>query len=245
VQPPGSSGSVQVSKTPSNRGSEDSIDSDDDVEVRTDEICDDDEDMVLIRNGGAGIPIGPNGVPRPLLPPIAPEHAGRKCLVLDLDETLVHSNFRAIPDPDFIVPVEIEHHWHNMYVQKRPGVDEFLRQMGQIYEVVVYTASLSAYADPVMDHLDLYKAITHRLFRESCYRFKGNYVKDLSQLGRPIADTIIIDNSPASYIFHPNNAVPISSWFNDPHDTELTDLCPFLYDLTDTKDVRSALSPDL
>jgi RNA polymerase II subunit A small phosphatase-like protein len=72
-----------------------------------------------------------------------------------------------------------------------------------------------------------------------------HFFQDLSQLGRPIADTIIIDNSPASYIFHPNNAVPISSWFNDPHDTELTDLCPFLYDLTDTKDVRSALGPDL
>lgn len=34
-------------------------------------------------------------MPRPLLPPIAPEHIGRKCLVLDLDETLVHSNFRV------------------------------------------------------------------------------------------------------------------------------------------------------
>ena len=43
-------------------------------------------------------------------------------------------------------------------------------------------------------------------------------------------DTIILDNSPASYIFHPHNAVPVSSWFNDPHDTELMDLCPFLAD---------------
>lgn len=30
-----------------------------------------------------------------LLPPIAPEHKGRKCLVLDLDETLVHSSFKV------------------------------------------------------------------------------------------------------------------------------------------------------
>ncbi|OJA16808.1 hypothetical protein AZE42_04767 [Rhizopogon vesiculosus] len=240
VQPPGSSLAVQVSKTSSNHQSEDSTDSDDDVEVNTDEICDD-EDMILIRNGGAGIPIG--SASRFLI--YSPVHAGRKCLVLDLDETLVHSNFRAIPDPDFIVPVEIENRWHNMYVQKRPGVDEFLRQMGEMYEVVVYTASLSAYADPVMDHLDIYKAVSYRLFRESCYRFRGNYVKDLSQLGRPMADTIIIDNSPASYIFHPTNAVPISSWFNDPHDSELTDLCPFLIDLADAKDVRDVLSPDL
>ena len=30
-----------------------------------------------------------------LLPPILPEHKGRKCLVLDLDETLVHSSFKV------------------------------------------------------------------------------------------------------------------------------------------------------
>jgi RNA polymerase II subunit A small phosphatase-like protein len=36
-----------------------------------------------------------DGKPCPLLPPIAPKHVGKKCLVLDLDETLVHSNFRV------------------------------------------------------------------------------------------------------------------------------------------------------
>jgi RNA polymerase II subunit A small phosphatase-like protein len=65
--------------------------------------------------------------------------------------------------------------------------------------------------------------------------------QDLSQLGRPISDTIILDNSPASYIFHPHNAVPVSSWFNDPHDAELTDLIPFLADLTGVSDVRGIL----
>ncbi len=141
-----------------------------------------------------------------------------------------------IQNADFIVPVEIDGTVHNVYVIKRPGVDEFMRQMGLIYEVVVFTASLSKYADPVLDMLDIHTAVRHRLFRESCYNHKGNYVKDLSQLGRDIGDTIIIDNSPASYIFHPNNAVPISSWFNDPHDTELTDLCPFLADLAGVDD---------
>ena len=39
--------------------------------------------------------------------------------------------------------MEIEYHWHNVYVIKRPGVDNFLKKMGEIYEVVVFTASLS------------------------------------------------------------------------------------------------------
>ncbi|KAJ7188337.1 protein phosphatase, partial [Mycena filopes] len=147
-----------------------------------------------------------------------------------------------IPQPDYIVPVEIEFHWHHFHVLKRPGVEDFLKEMGKIYEVVVFTASLSKYADPVLDKLDTHQAVAHRLYRESCFSHKGNYVKDLSQLGRPIADTIILDNSPASYIFHPNNAVPVSSWFNDPHDVELTDLIPFLADLTSVPDVRGILN---
>ncbi|CAJ0765855.1 6366_t:CDS:2, partial [Entrophospora sp. SA101] len=176
-----------------------------------------------------------------LLAPIGSEHMGRKCLVLDLDETLVHSSFKMISQADFVVPVEIENQIHNVYVIKRPGVDRFLKKMGELYEVVVFTASLSKYADPVLDMLDIHRVVKYRLFRESCYNHKGNYVKDLSQLGRELRDTIIIDNSPASYIFHPKNAVPISSWFNDPHDTELLDLIPFLEDLTAVDDVTMVL----
>ncbi|KAJ9055583.1 hypothetical protein DSO57_1002059 [Entomophthora muscae] len=176
-----------------------------------------------------------------LLPSISEEHQGRKCLVLDLDETLVHSSFKLIDHPDFIVPVEIDNQIHNVYVAKRPGVDEFLKKVGEIYEVVVFTASLSKYADPVLDMLDIHKVVKHRLFRESCYNHNGNYVKDLSQLGRDLRHAIIIDNSPTSYIFHPANAVPITTWFNDLHDTELLDLIPFLTDLSNVDDVTKVL----
>ncbi|KAJ3827980.1 NIF-domain-containing protein [Lentinula raphanica] len=251
VQPPGSTGEPLV------RTITQDSDEDTDGSHFTEEqdygqllLAEQAEEERLIRNGGSGIPIGPDGVPMPLLPPIAPEHAGRKCLVLDLDETLVHSSFKPIPQPDFIVPVEIESHWHHFHVLKRPGVDLFLKEMGEKYEIVVFTASLSKYADPVLDQLDESKVVAHRLFRESCFSHKGNYVKarlnlqlqDLSQLGRPIADTIILDNSPASYIFHPTNAVPVSSWFNDPHDAELTDMIPFLVDMTTVQDVRAILN---
>ncbi|CAO3676297.1 unnamed protein product [Umbelopsis vinacea] len=178
---------------------------------------------------------------KPLLPPLANEHEDRKCLVLDLDETLIHSSFKFISNPDYIVPVEIENQYHNVYVLKRPGVDEFLRKMGELYEIVVFTASVAKYADPVLDILDIHKVISHRLCRDSCYNHKGNYVKDLSQLGRDLSSTLILDNSPASYIFHTSNAVPVSTWFNDPHDTELTDLIGFLTDLTAVDDVTQVL----
>ncbi|RUS31501.1 HAD-like domain-containing protein [Jimgerdemannia flammicorona] len=201
---------------------------------------------IVTAHDGSQTPISlgpqtPEPEPQWLLKPLALEDTGRKCLVLDLDETLVHSSFKIIHQADFIVPVEIDNQVHNVYVIKRPGVDTFLKKMGEIYEIVVFTASLSKYADPVLDMLDIHRVVKHRLFRESCFNHKGNYVKDLSQLGRDLKDTIILDNSPASYIFHPTNAVPISSWFNDPHDTELLDLIPFLDDLTTVEDVTKVL----
>jgi RNA polymerase II subunit A small phosphatase-like protein len=173
----------------------------------------------------------PDTPQRALLPAIRPEHAGRKCLVLDLDETLVHSSFKLLHQADFTIPVEIEGTFHNVYVIKRPGVDQFMKRVGELYEVVVFTASVSKYGDPLLDQLDVHKVVHHRLFRESCYNHQGNYVKDLSQIGRDLKDTIIIDNSPTSYIFHPQHAVPISSWFSDAHDNELLDLIPVLEDL--------------
>ncbi|POS86257.1 hypothetical protein EPUL_004162, partial [Erysiphe pulchra] len=160
-----------------------------------------------------------------LLPPIEPHFKGKKCLVLDLDETLV------LNQADFTIPVEIEGQFHNVYVIKRPGVDEFMKRVGELYEVVVFTASVSKYGDPLLDQLDIHHVVHHRLFRESCFNHQGNYVKDLSQVGRDLRETIIIDNSPTSYIFHPQHAVPISSWFSDAHDNELLDLIPVLEDL--------------
>lgn len=50
---------------------------------------------------------------------------------------------QSIQQADYVVPVEIEYNWHNVYVIKRPGVDNFLKKMGEIYEIVVFTASLS------------------------------------------------------------------------------------------------------
>ncbi|KAK2834953.1 hypothetical protein FQN49_006749 [Arthroderma sp. PD_2] len=166
-----------------------------------------------------------------LLPPIQDHFNGKKCLVLDLDETLVHSSFKVLDKADFTIPVEIEGQYHNIYVIKRPGVDQFMKRVGELYEVVVFTASVSKYGDPLLDKLDIHKVVHHRLFRDSCYNHQGNYVKDLSQVGRDLKETIIIDNSPTSYIFHPKHAIPISSWFSDAHDNELLDLIPVLEDL--------------
>jgi len=66
-------------------------------------------------------------------------------------------------------------------------------------------------------------------------------VKDLSRLARELNGTIIIDNSPASYLMHPECAIPITSWYDDMDDTELYLLTPILESLSKLDDVRTVI----
>nr|XP_058908136.1 carboxy-terminal domain RNA polymerase II polypeptide A small phosphatase 1 isoform X2 [Kogia breviceps] len=174
-------------------------------------VCRDDGEA-LPAHSGAPLLVEENGaVPKTpvqyLLPEAKAQDSDKICVVIDLDETLVHSSFKPVNNADFIIPVEIDGVVHQVYVLKRPHVDEFLQRMGELFECVLFTASLAKYADPVADLLDKWGAFRARLFRESCVFHRGNYVKDLSRLGRDLRRVLILDNSPASYVFHPDNAV--------------------------------------
>lgn len=180
-----------------------------------------------------------------LLPPLQARLKGRKCLVLDLDETLIHSSFKVLNQADFTIPLNIRGQYHDAYVVKRPGIDQFLKRMGELFEVVIFSEKASSYVNPIIDQLDIFQVVNHRLFRESChwdyYQSEpdddddddGLYFKDLSRLGRDLTSIIMLDNSPTSYRFHPQHAVPISSWFSDAHDNELLEIIPVLEDLAD------------
>ena len=79
------------------------------------------------------------------------------------------------------------------------------------------------------------------MFRESCLLVEGNYLKDLNVLGRNLATSVLVDNSPHAFGYQVDNGIPIESWFDDPHDTELLKLEQFLETLHGVHDVRAVV----
>ena len=174
---------------------------------------------------------------------LPPSLTKKKTLVLDLDETLVHSQFGAFNIPsDVVINIEIENELHEIHVLIRPGVKEFLEKMSKLYEIVIFTASISKYAGPLLDILDKEKFCSFRLFREHCTLINSSFVKDLKKLGRDLKNIIIVDNSPLAYLLNSDNGLPILTWFDDKYDQELYKITPVLEFLSEVPDVREYIN---
>lgn len=175
-----------------------------------------------------------------VLPPQRPEHRGKRTLLLDLDETLVHchpSPVPGAPPPALHTRIEAGAMILDAHVYVRPFTQLALEVFSHLFEVVIFTASASVYADRVLDFLDPDgRRIHYRLYRQHCTEIYGGHFKDLRRLGRRLDDCILVDNSPLALGLIPDNGIPVSSWFGDDlEDSELLDLIRLLEMCTDSQ----------
>ena len=169
-----------------------------------------------------------------------------KTLVIDLDETLVHSYFNMYPPRKSEISFEILLDNKNVQVHTliRPGAVEFLEKMSEIFEIIIFTASLSMYALPIINYIDKGNKCEFKLFREHCSMFNNGFIKDLKKLSRDLNNLILLDNNPNSYFLNKENGFPIKSWIDDLSDNELFKIIPYLEFLGNeyVKDVRTILT---
>ncbi|KAF1318394.1 Nuclear lim factor interactor-interacting protein hyphal form, partial [Globisporangium splendens] len=153
--------------------------------------------------------------PRPVVLPAKSAHAPKISLV----------NFNGVE--------------YTVKVKKRPHMEYFLKRVSQLFEVVVFTASHRAYAETLLNLIDPHRnLIKYRLYREDCLDVYGNYLKDLTVLGRNLSKVLLVDNSPHAFGYQVSNGIPIETWYDDEADDELLNLLPFLESLVDVDDVR-------
>lgn len=192
----------------------------------------------------------PNGLPANMPPPMPisqePPYSPasgqiRKTVIFDLDETLIHCNEDQNGPCDLRVPVIFPTGEKIMAgINIRPHSKDVLEELANHFEIVIFTASHSCYANPVVDFFDEKKIISARLFRENCSQVaEGLYTKDLSVVrNRDLRNVVLIDNAVYSFILNLNNGIPIIPYYNNKKDTELLKLRDFLMELKNLDDVR-------
>ncbi|KAL0362917.1 UNVERIFIED_CONTAM: Mitochondrial import inner membrane translocase subunit TIM50 [Sesamum calycinum] len=172
-----------------------------------------------------------------LLPDLHPLEQHVFTLVLDLNETLIYSDWKR------------DRGWRTF---KRPGVDAFLEHLAQFYEIVVYSDQLNMYVDPVAERLDPKHCIRYRLSRGQqdilMASTTGHQIvaestevvlyldaflqkvllPDLSMLNRDPAKILYISGHALESSLQPENSVPVKAWQGEADDTALLDLIPFL-----------------
>ncbi|MBA0880285.1 hypothetical protein Goshw_028572 [Gossypium schwendimanii] len=129
-------------------------------------------------------------------------------------------------------------------VFERPGLQDFLNQLSEFAELVLFTAGLEGYARPLVDRIDAENRFSLRLYRPSTVSTKyREHVKDLTCISKDLCRTVIVDNNPFSFLLQPVNGIPcIPFSAGQPHDTQLLGvLLPLLKHLSQEKDVRPVL----
>ncbi len=77
----------------------------------------------------------------------------------------------------------------------RPGLREFLDNISQYYELIVFSSGIKDYAEQIINFIEIdEKYFDYRLYRQNNNYFNEKNYKDIKKLGRDLKKTIIIDN---------------------------------------------------
>jgi import inner membrane translocase subunit TIM50 len=162
----------------------------------------------------------------------------RLSVFLDIDETLIYASDYDTGTHSFEIDVEDKH----FFIIARPGLHEFLWNLKRSCDVYVYTSSVWPYATSVIQGLGMTDIVKRVLVREDCEQNDaGMYLKDVAKGGTPLKRTILVDDQESALAARPENAILVSPFRGDAHDTELSRVWEKIKSLLNVTDVCSAL----
>ena len=177
------------------------------------------------------------------LPPLPSK---KKTLILDLDDTIIHS----VKNEDItnlscenicsVNHINIGEYTVILFLV-RPHLNEFLKTLSQLYEIIIFSAGLEEYVTKMIEKLDPNKRyISKILSRESCIIAKnGYYIKDLTVFSnRRLENLVIVDNMAFCFSKQIHNGIYIPSYNGDENDNELLKIMDFLVSVHNVDDIR-------
>ena len=172
------------------------------------------------------------------------EYTSNKIILIDLDETLVYSEFSS---EKFSTASESEHikitefydnecnETTHIKINIRHHALYFLDVCLKMFKAVgIFTASEKNYADAVIDKLisngnKNYNKI-FKIYRDSCIKVENIYIKDLRIFEDylNLSDIVIIDNSLYSFCNQLSNGILINSYYSNEIDNELLNVINYI-----------------
>ena len=154
----------------------------------------------------------------------------KKILVIDLDETLIHTSFQKIQNPDFKIQLDSNINRKNSinknnnnnindipmpkqveaYIRIRPGVDKFLSQMSKYYDIYVYSASSKNYLNTIIKNIDKNNIIKQCYCRDDCIMYVEDYEEDFDKPNNKynyVKDLKKINKDLRNIVFVDNNTI--------------------------------------
>lgn len=163
----------------------------------------------------------------------------KKLILLDLDETLVHSEYnienKNINIYDTVIKFKDSSCDSDCYYEVgvfiRNGAQEFLKILSKYFIVGIFTASDKDYADAIIQYLDPNKnVIKFSLYRDNCINMNDMInIKDLRIIKEiDLKKTVLIDNNMYSFTTQLSNGILIDSFYGDKNDVELYNVLNYL-----------------
>ena len=180
------------------------------------------------------------------------KHSSNKTLILDMDETLIHSVKSYLDYSKLNVTVDEartltyrdnDFTFKNFKVFIRPHAIRLLKELSELYEIIVFTSAEQCYADSVLNFIDPEnKYISQRFYRETCVLKNGKYIKDLRVFSnRKMNNIVILDNSITCFSNQLRNGVFVPSFYGQQDDNCLETVIDLLKGIAEVDNIPCEL----